>query len=441
MFAAFEALIDPLRPHDDSTPPASLARFYLHYCRQVWPQLATMMAIGFLVAGIEAYIVRFVGALVDLMRESGPDALLREHGVQFLAIGALVLIGRPLVGLLHDLVTLQAIAPGMTNLIRWQTHRYVLRQSVSYFANDFAGRIASNIMQTGVSLRDSVVQVIDALWFVLVFVASSLAILGAANWRLAAPLVVWMVVYAGELAYFVPRIRRRSEALAAKRATLTGRIVDSYANIQTVKLFAHLEREDSHAKEALVAHTAAYRGQTRIVTLLNLAVSLNNSVLLVGDHRRRGRALAQRPGDARRSRRRDRARDAHHDDGDVGDVERDRHLRQYRPDAGRHADGLQAARVGRPSRGARPVSRRGALSGSRRVRFHYGRGARRDRRPDAVDRARREGWTGRPLRRGQVDAGQPAAALLRRRGGPHPDRRPGHRRTRRRIRCASRSAW
>jgi ATP-binding cassette, subfamily B, multidrug efflux pump len=157
----------------------------------------------------------------------------------------------------------------------------VLRQSVSYFANDFAGRIASNIMQTGVSLRDSVVQVTDALWFVIVFVVSGLAVLGAADWRLAAPLAVWIVVYAGALAFFVPRVRRRSEILAERRATLTGRIVDSYANIQTVKLFAHLEREDAHAREALVAHTQAYRRQTRIITVLNLTVSINNSVLLV----------------------------------------------------------------------------------------------------------------------------------------------------------------
>jgi len=281
MFSTFESLIDPLAAHDESTPPDSLARFYWRYCRQVWPALAALMAIGFGVAGLEAYIVRFVGQLVDLMRDSGPDTLWTRHGGEFLAVGALVLFGRPLLGLAHELVALQAIAPGMTNLIRWQTHRYVLRQSVSYFASDFAGRIASNIIQTGVSLRDSVVQVIDALWFVLVFVTTSLAILGSTDWRLAAPLAVWIAVYAAALVYFVPRIRARSTFLAEKRATLTGRIVDSYANIQTVKLFGHLEREDSHAREAFVAHTDAYRGQTRIVTMLNLTVSINNSVLLV----------------------------------------------------------------------------------------------------------------------------------------------------------------
>jgi ATP-binding cassette subfamily B multidrug efflux pump len=136
-------------------------------------------------------------------------------------------------------------------------------------------------MQTGVSMRDSVIQVIDSLWFVAVFVATALAILISADWRLAVPLALWVAAYVGALAYFVPRVRARSQYLADRRATLTGRIVDSYANIQTVKLFAHLEREDVHAREALTAHTDAYRSQTRILTLLNLCVSAINSLLLV----------------------------------------------------------------------------------------------------------------------------------------------------------------
>ena len=102
----------------------------------------------------------------------------------------------------------------MTNLIRWQTHRYVVRQSVTYFANDFAGRIASNVVQSAASLRDSVVQVIDSLWFVATFAMSALAIFASEDLRLAAPLLVWIAGYIGALAFFVPRIRRRSEALA-----------------------------------------------------------------------------------------------------------------------------------------------------------------------------------------------------------------------------------
>ena len=280
MFRFFETRIDPFREHDESMPPASLFGYYGRYCRQVWPFLVALMAIGLVVSLIEVSILRFVGALVDTLRSTSPDRLLREHGGDFLAMGLLILVGRPLANFTHDLLTQQAIAPGMTNLIRWQTHRYVLRQSLTYFANDFAGRIASNIIQAAASLRDSVVQVIDALWFVAVFAISALVIFAETDWRLACPLALWIAGYLATLAYFIPRIRRRSQELAHMRATLTGRIVDSYANIQTVKLFAHLEREDQHAREALLDHTAAFHRQTRMITLLNLTVSTSNSLLL-----------------------------------------------------------------------------------------------------------------------------------------------------------------
>ena len=280
MFRFFETRIDPFREHDVSMPPASLFGYYGRYCRQVWPFLVALMAIGLVVSLIEVSILRFVGALVDTLRSTSPDRLLRGHGGDFLAMGLLILVGRPLANFTHDLLTQQAIAPGMTNLIRWQTHRYVLRQSLTYFANDFAGRIASNIIQAAASLRDSVVQVIDALWFVAVFAISALVIFAETDWRLACPLALWIAGYLATLAYFIPRIRRRSQELAHMRATLTGRIVDSYANIQTVKLFAHLEREDQHAREALLDHTAAFHRQTRMITLLNLTVSTSNSLLL-----------------------------------------------------------------------------------------------------------------------------------------------------------------
>jgi ATP-binding cassette, subfamily B, multidrug efflux pump len=281
MFRFFEALIDPFRNHDDSMPPANLIGYYGRYCSQVRPLLVALMAVGLIVSLIEVTILRFVGALVDMLRTTPPDEVFQSHGRELLGMGLLILIGRPLASFTHDLIVQQAIAPGMTNLIRWQTHRYVLRQSVTYFANDFAGRIASNIVQSAASLRDSVVQIIDALWFVTVFAASALIIFLQTDWRLACPLAIWIVTYISALSYFVPRVRRRSQRLAHERATVTGRIVDSYTNIQTVKLFAHLEREDEHARESIADHTAAFHRQTRLITLLNLTISSSNAVLLV----------------------------------------------------------------------------------------------------------------------------------------------------------------
>src|SRR5271170_7210434 len=218
MFRFFETRVDPFRDHDDSTPPASLIGYYGHYCRQVWPYLAALMAISLIVSLIEVTILRFIGALVDLLRSTSPDKVLSTYGGEFLAMGLLILIGRPMASFAHDLIVQQAIAPGMTNLIRWQTHRYVLRQSVSYFANDFAGR-ASNIVTAAASLRDSVVQIIDALWFVTVFAFSALIIFAETDWRLAGPLALWIAVYVFALSYFVPRIRagRKRSPTCARR--------------------------------------------------------------------------------------------------------------------------------------------------------------------------------------------------------------------------------
>jgi ATP-binding cassette subfamily B multidrug efflux pump len=280
MFRFFESRIDPFRAHDESMPPANLIAFYWRYCKQVRVFLACLLAIGLIVALIEVSIVRFVGALVDMLRATSPDRVLHDYGATFLWLGLMILIARPLANLAHDLLTQQTLAPGMTNLIRWQTHHFVLRQSLNYFANDFAGRIASNVVQTGPSLRESVVQIIDALWFVAIFSVTALVIFAHADWRLACPLALWIVAYIGALSQFVPEIRRRSEQIAHKRATFTGRIVDSYTNIQTVKLFAHIEREDAHAREALADHLATFQNETRLITLMNGTISVLNSVLL-----------------------------------------------------------------------------------------------------------------------------------------------------------------
>jgi ATP-binding cassette subfamily B multidrug efflux pump len=280
MFRFFESLIDPFADHDETTPPANLIGFYWRYCRQVWPYLACLMAIGLVVSLIEVSILRFIGSLVDLLRATRPDRVLHDYGATFVGMGLLILVGRPLASFTHDLLTQQAIAPGLTNLVRWQTHHYVSRQSVSFFANDFAGRVASKIIQTGPSLRDSVVQILDTLWFVGVFSVSALVLFAQADWRLALPLALWILAYVVTLIHFVPQVRDKAMQMSEMRSVVTGRIVDSYTNIQTVKLFAHPEREDAHAREALEEHTAVVRSETRLITLMNVCVSVLNAVLI-----------------------------------------------------------------------------------------------------------------------------------------------------------------
>ncbi len=232
LFRRFENLIDVFKPSPDVAPPAGMLRFYAHYLKQVWPLMTAVLVVGFFAAVIEVALFSFLGQLID-MAQATDDArtFFAEHRNELLWMAAVALIIRPLVFGLHNLLTHQAINPGLTNLIRWQNHRYVLKQSLNFFQNDFAGRIAQRVMQTGPSLRDSAMQVIDALWHVVVYAGSALYLFAAADLRLIVPLLLWIVGYSAALWYFVPRIRARSAAASAARSKVMGRVVDGMKSI------------------------------------------------------------------------------------------------------------------------------------------------------------------------------------------------------------------
>jgi ATP-binding cassette subfamily B multidrug efflux pump len=282
MIRFFETLIDPFRPHDAGMPPPTLRGFYWHYTKQVWPVLLALMAVGCVVSLIEVAMYRFIGSIVDLLKSTSPDRVLADYGWSFAWMAFVIVVARPAVTILHDLLVQQSLAPSFTNLVRWQTHRYVLRQTVGFFTNDFAGRIASKIIQTGPALRESVVQVCDALWFVAIYAISSLILFAQLDWLLAVPLAIWIVGFVAVLLIMVPRIRDRSTIVSEARSMLTGRIVDSYTNIQTVKLFAHTEKEDEYARDAVADHTDKFRASTRMVTLMSSLVVTMNGLLIAG---------------------------------------------------------------------------------------------------------------------------------------------------------------
>ena len=427
MFRLFESFIDPFRPHDESMPPPSLMGFYWRYTRQVWPALLALMVAGLVVALIEVAMYDYVGSIVDLLSTTTPGALLADYGPTFVWMGFVIVVARPVMIILQQLLIDQTLVPSFTNLVRWQNHRYVLRQSVGFFADDFAGRIASKIVQTGPALRESVVQVCEAVWFVSIYAVSALVLFGEIDWRLTLPLAGWVAIFVAILVYFVPRIRDRSTIVSEARSVMTGRLVDSYTNIQTVKLFAHAAREDGYIHEVMTDHTGKLRHETRMITLMNGAVAISNGLLIAGTM-----ALAiwlWSRGDLT-----------------LGAIALTSGLTiristmsgwimwtaiNVFESMGTVQEGLET--IARPNRlvdasGAKElVVERGEIRFDR-VRFHYGRDN------GVIDdlsltiAARREGRPGRPLRRRQVDAGQPAPALLRPRGRPHPDRRPGHRR-------------
>jgi ATP-binding cassette subfamily B multidrug efflux pump len=283
MFSWFEKHIDPFDRGDEAEPPRTLAAFYWHYASQAWVVFAVLIVTGLVGALIEVSLFAYIGSLVDLMKNAGtPARFFEDHGGLLLWMAFVALIARPVVFGVHDMLKNQTISGPLTNRIRWQTHRYVLRQSLGYFQNDFAGRIANKIMQTAPALRDSVVQVIDAVWFVLIYTISALYLFAEADLRLTVPLLVWLVGYFWSLWYFVPRIKDRAVVMSEARSMLTGRIVDSYTNILTVKLFAHADREDGYAEGAMRDHLEKFKSQLRVISAMNLAVWGMNGALMVG---------------------------------------------------------------------------------------------------------------------------------------------------------------
>lgn len=274
--------IKPFAERDIVRPPDRLSSFYRFFVEPLWPYFVLLLIAGFLGSAIEVALMGFIGLIVDKMRvHAEPATFISTHWAMLTLMAFVALILRPIVSTAHDFIKNQMMAAAFTSRIRWQTHRYVLRQSLGFFQNDFAGRVANKIMQTGAALRESVVQLIDAIWYASVQFIGAAVLFAASDWRLTVPLVVWLFAYVLTLRYFVPRIKDRSTAASEARSMLVGRIVDSYTNIMTVKLFAHAEREDAYAHDALTEQMQKWQASLRLVTGMEAALYLLNGALLV----------------------------------------------------------------------------------------------------------------------------------------------------------------
>lgn len=282
IFRWFESLIDAFKEPVDGMPPQSVWRFYVFYLRQVWPVFAAAIVVGFGVAIVEVSLFGFIGSIVDMAKGAPAADFFQKHGNELLWMGFVALIARPVLIGLHDLLVNQAIVPNLTSRIRWQNHRYVIRQSLGFFQNDYAGRIANRIMQTGGSLRESAVQIVDAIWYVTIYTGSAIVMFAKADFWLAAPLVVWLAAYVATLAFFVPRTKERSWRQSEARSRLMGRIVDGYSNILTLKLFAHTRREEAYVADAMGEQIKRMRAMTRLTTAMDATITTLNGFLIVG---------------------------------------------------------------------------------------------------------------------------------------------------------------
>ena len=281
LFRFFEQRIRPTAAHA-AAPPPGLLPFFWHFVRQTRGLFVAMFATGLVVALIDTLIPVFIGRLVALMEATDRAAALQEAMPKLIAMAVLVLVGRPLALLADSLVRNNAVVPGVTSLIRWQSHWHVVRQSWPFFQNDFAGRIANRVMQTGNAVRECVVSCIRAVWYIVVYGVSALLLMAAADWRLAIPKLLWFASYLFFLRHFVPRMRDLAKASSELRSQVMGRVVDSYTNILTVKLFARARDEDAYVREVIDEHTGAIAAHMRLITRFMATLSTMNALLLVG---------------------------------------------------------------------------------------------------------------------------------------------------------------
>src|SRR5215468_329618 len=282
MFRLFEKALDPTAQPARLEPPAGLVPFYWHFARQAKGLFAALFAIGLLVAALDSMIPVFMGRVVSLVTSSDPTRLWNEWWRTLLGMAAVLLIVRPLAQTGQNLVANQAIAANVSNMIRWQNHWYVARQSWAFFQNDFAGRIATRVLQTGPAVRESLVALITGVWYILVYGSSALVLLASADRWLALPIVLWFCGYLVMLRVLVPRMRDRSKDVSEARSWLVGRIVDTYTNILTVKLFARARDEDAYVREAFDEHTGLFHASLRLNTLFSFCLSTLNAMLVTG---------------------------------------------------------------------------------------------------------------------------------------------------------------
>ncbi|MFC5080399.1 Putative multidrug export ATP-binding/permease protein [Vibrio thalassae] len=280
MFKRFENFTEAFPKQEPEQSPEGIFAFCRHYTRGFEKPLLIMALLSTTVAIIEVALFGFMGELVDWLTSSNPETFMDENGSTLMWLGLVVLFVMPALILVYSLITHQTLLGNYPMSIRWQAHRYLLKQSLSFYQDDFAGRVATKVMQTALAVRETVMKTADVFIYVSVYFTSMLVILAQADLRLMLPMLFWLLAYIGIQIYFVPRLKKVASEQADARSLMTGRIVDSYTNISTVKLFSHSRRETEYAEEGMEGFLDTVHRQMRLVTGFDVSVQLANYILL-----------------------------------------------------------------------------------------------------------------------------------------------------------------
>jgi ATP-binding cassette subfamily B multidrug efflux pump len=286
LHATFESWLDPFRKVDELQPPATGPAFFWHYVRQAKLPFLSLLILGGAVALVEAALFYYVGRLVDILdladQASGWAGLIAGNGTELVIMLVVVLGVRFLVTWLSAVVEEQTVNLGFYNLVRWQAYAHVIRQNLSFFQNDFAGSIASKVWQSGGAVGDFMVALLQVVWFIAVYAITTLILVSQLDWRLGAAVAVWIAAFSVLAWYYVPRMRSRSAAAAETASALTGRVVDSFSNIQTLKLFGSRDHDDRFVRRGFDSFLAAMTTLARTLVGVRTAMGMLSGIAIAG---------------------------------------------------------------------------------------------------------------------------------------------------------------
>ncbi len=280
MFSFFERRLEPFPETRLGAPPEGLVRFCWHFVRDARWWLLALVSLTIAIAVGEVLMFGFLGRIVDWLANAEREGFLDREAGRLAMMGGVLLVALPLAAFLQSVVIHQVLLGNLPMSARWRMHQRLLGQSMAFYSSEFAGRVATKVMQTSLAVRETVMKLLDVFVYVLVYFITMIAMVASADARLAAPLLVWLGVYAFIVAWFVPRLRRVAERQADARAVMTGRVVDSYTNIATVKLFAHAGREEAYARDSMERFLGTVHPQMRLVTQFQTSVYINNCVAI-----------------------------------------------------------------------------------------------------------------------------------------------------------------
>jgi ATP-binding cassette, subfamily B, multidrug efflux pump len=282
MFRFFENLVDPFSRHGTATPPATVWAYLKTHFGNFRRWMIWMAATGVVVALIETGLIFYTGHIVDLMGETAPETFWQEHGLELTLAALFVLFLRPVAIVLNHFFLEQTLAGNMQDQVRWRAHKHLLGQSMGFFQNDFAGRLSNRVMQLGPAVEDSTYMAFEGIWYSVTYVIAAMVILGQVTPWLALPLFVWLLAYIAYTRWIAIRVSTASEKWSEARSLVTARVVDAYANIESVKLFSQGAREEDYVRSAMRRHRLRFQRFLRLMTELSFGQNVLNGLLIIG---------------------------------------------------------------------------------------------------------------------------------------------------------------